>query len=313
MRGSPSQARCLHNVPGQSQAAEDLPADRQVPVAEGRPDRGAADRPGAARGAPGSHRRRTARCSRRTASARSPATARSARTSTPTRRRSSAPRRTPRRPPGRPRQEPVAAPAAEVGQLRRPVRVAPGPASPPPERGIPGAGLLPLLLGRESGAGPGGVRLCLEVADVLDGLVARDLLDEAEPAARPVGGPEQRPLQTGRDAVLPAARRPPARLVVASGLDERLPLGVGHRHPGDPEGGQVDRMGRPFVVERPRFDAPASTPRVNGPAGTSTSRPGRSARAATRVPTPSRGAPSRSWWVASIVSTCCCSCCSTIA
>ncbi len=141
--------------------------------------------------------------------------------------------------------------AAEVGQGRRPVRVAPRPPAPAAEVGIPRARLLPLLLGGEPRAGPGGVGLGLVEADVLHRLVGRDLLDVAEPAPRAVGGPEQRPLEAGVEPVLPARRRPPPRLVVAAGVDEPLPLAVGDRHPRDAEGGQVDDVCRTLVVERP--------------------------------------------------------------
>ena len=51
----------------------------------------------------------------------------------------------------------------------------------------------------------------------------------------------------------PPAGGPPARLVVAAGVDEPLPLGVGDRHAADAERGQVDDVRRPLVVERPRL------------------------------------------------------------
>ena len=53
------------------------------------------------------------------------------------------------------------------------------------------------------------------------------------------------------DPVLPAALRPPLRLVVAAGVDEALPLGVRDRDPADPERRQLHDVGGALVVEGP--------------------------------------------------------------
>ena len=59
--------------------------------------------------------------------------------------------------------------------------------------------------------------------------------------------------QTGLLPVGPARFRPPAALPVPVAVDELLPLGVGHRHPADAEGGDIDGVGGTFVVQRERF------------------------------------------------------------
>ena len=237
--------------PRPAEPAEDLPPDGQVPVAEGGAGRGSADRPRAA----SQHAVVAAEERGAVGGVEHPLEAR--------------PGLEPARGPlpdlphqlldavgGRPRL--VGAHrcgsqclTAEIGQGGRPLGVAPWPPAPAPLHGVPGTRLLPLLLGGQPGPRPGCVGLGLEEADVLHGLVGRDLLDVAEPGARTVRGPEQRSLQTSLHPVAPAPLGPPPRLVVATCLDERLPLGVRHRHAGDPEGGQVHGVGGALVVQRP--------------------------------------------------------------
>src|ERR1700753_1388935 len=95
------------------------------------------------------------------------------------------------------------------GRLLGPPRIA----TPRIDLGIPRARLLPFDFGGQPGTGPRGVGLGLEIADVLDRFVGRDVLDATEPVARlPVGGPELRRGQAGALAVLPTPRRPPPRL-----------------------------------------------------------------------------------------------------
>ena len=88
---------------------------------------------------------------------------------------------------------------------------------------------------------------------MLHRLVRWDVLDIAEPGPGAVGRPEQRLLEARRQAMLPAASGPPALLGVAAIGDEGLPFGVGNGKAVDAERRQVDNMGWPLVVQRPRL------------------------------------------------------------
>src|SRR5262249_47218094 len=124
-----------------------------------------------------------------------------------------------------------------AGRLIGPPRVA----APGAGRRVPGAGLLPLHLGGQPGAGPGRLRLGLEIADMLDGFVGGDVLDVAEPGAgSPIGIPELRRVEPAALAMLPAAVRPPPWIVVAAVVDEVPPFAVGDRNPADAERRHVD-------------------------------------------------------------------------
>ena len=104
--------------------------------------------------------------------------------------------------------------AADVGQRRGQRGVAPRPSAAPARCRVPGARLLPLLLGGQSRPGPRGVGLGLEVADVLDRLVRRNFLDvtEAAPAAvrqtrTAAGSDRDRPGAPSREATTTARGR----------------------------------------------------------------------------------------------------------
>ncbi|CAM5744639.1 hypothetical protein SHIRM173S_09046 [Streptomyces hirsutus] len=122
-------------------------------------------------------------------------------------------------------------------------------------RVVPG-GLLPLGLGGQSAPGPAGVRVRLVPAHVQHRLVGRHGLGRAEATPQPppaVPAPEER----GGDGVAadvgPALRGPPARLVVAAVLDERLVRRVRHRRCVDVERRHLAPVRRTFVVQRPRL------------------------------------------------------------
>ena len=174
-----------------------------------------------------------------------------------------------------------------------------------PVAGIPGAGLLPLDLGRQPGSGPGGVRLGFEEGDVLDGFVVGQLLDMTEPdPGGPVGSPELRCNQTGPLPVLPTGRRPPARLAVAAIGDELMPVRVGHRHRADPEGRYVDGVCGAFVVQCERFvrqvdsESERSARHQHRRTGDPVPPDG------SAVPEPSSGGPLRKFSACSMVSSC---------
>ena len=113
--------------------------------------------------------------------------------------------------------------------------------------------------------GPASVRVGLVPAHVQHGLVRRDGLRPAEDPAGPlraVPPPVKRRGQPGLLPVLPADRGPPARVVVSAVLDE-LDIGAaGHRGGVEIEGGHVDGMGGPLVVQRPRFGGGAHRERA---------------------------------------------------
>lgn len=133
-------------------------------------------------------------------------------------------------------------------------------------RVVPG-GLLPLRLRGQPAPGPAGVRVRLVPAHVHDGFVGRHHLGDPEPAPQPlraVPEPELRCVQGVLADVRPAVRRPPARVVVAAGRDERLVGGVRHRRRVDEEGRHLAPVRGPFVVQGPRLGGGAHRERATG-------------------------------------------------
>ena len=129
-----------------------------------------------------------------------------------------------------------------------------------------------------------------------------------DPSARP----ELRPLEPGarcgapsRGSTTSAVRRTRRRR--RSAATRRWSPGRGRC--GTPAG-RTTCAGRSLSSDH--GSSAASTPSTNSPAGTSTASCGTVAPGGSAAPGPSSGAPSRSWWVASIVSSCICSCCSTM-
>ena len=130
---------------------------------------------------------------------------------------------------------------------------------------VPRGGLLPLRLGGQPAAGPAGVGVGLEPADVLHRLVVGQRLDAAEPATQPgpaLAEPERRRPLAGLAAPPPAGRGPQPLVVVAAGLDERAVGGVGDRHRVDEVRRHVDLVRGPLVVQRPRVGGRAHRERA---------------------------------------------------
>src|SRR5690606_19688633 len=118
---------------------------------------------------------------------------------------------------------------AQVGVVGAGVAVAPGEAAGAAGGRVPAGRLLPLGLGGQPPARPAGVRLGLVEADVLDRFLRRDRLDPAEPAPYPpvpVAEPERRGALAALGPPPPPGLAPPARVVVAAGVDERGVRGV---------------------------------------------------------------------------------------
>ena len=219
----PARPGAYTSLPREPQAGEDLPADRQVPVAEARAQDVRRHRPRAAAQHP------VVAAEERLAVVgvehRGEAGPRleSARWSTPTRRRPSARRRTPRRRPRRRRPAPVAGRRRRGWRARRRGCVAPGPASPCVARPGPRRRPSPTPA-RWAAARPPTWRRPRPRRSRRAAPVRRRARSPrrgrtgagSRHADQNSGAVEAR-LQT----VLPAALRPPLRLVVAAGVDER--------------------------------------------------------------------------------------------
>ena len=193
-----------------------------------------------------------------------------------------------------------------MGAVR--LRVAPRVAAGQPGGRVEPGRLLPLRLRRQPPPRPAGVRVGFVPAHVQHGLLRPDLLGHAEhrpDPLRPVPAPVQRGGQPGALPVIPAGLSPPARVVVSAVRDELGVRAAGHRGGVEEERRHVHGVRGPLVVQRPGLGRGAHAERAARDGHLGRAAASASAGAGPGAAAASTGAPSRIWWVISIVSSCC--------